>query len=122
MADKRGIYKWIRLDGNRSLNDLVNAEIEVAAVSVLGKAYCLGYFDGTVRAFDKNCPHAGAGLDMGWINDRGCIVCPHHGYTYDLHSGKEVTNGGIRLKTYPVKETDEGIFIGLPKRKWLNWW
>ena len=114
-------YRWVKLETQLPLDVLVNENQEIAAVSVAGKHFCIGYHDGNYYAFDKNCPHAGAGLDMGWINAEGCVVCPNHRYTYRLEDGKEITGQGVRLKTYPVEGRSDGIYIGMPKRKWFNW-
>lgn len=116
------LYRWVKLETTLTLDELVNENQEIASVALAGKHYCIGYYQGAYYAFDKNCPHAGAGLDMGWINAEGCVVCPHHRYTYQLTDGKEVTGQGVRLNTYPVEQRTDGIYIGLRRRKWFNWW
>ncbi len=43
--------------------------------------------EGRVFALEDACNHAGASLAEGWIE--GCnIVCPMHGYVFELASGK----------------------------------
>lgn len=39
-----------------------------------------------VHVMDNTCPHAGAGMYGGWI-DQGCAVCPLHNWAFDLKTG-----------------------------------
>jgi nitrite reductase/ring-hydroxylating ferredoxin subunit len=38
------------------------------------------------RVLDGVCPHRGAPLEDGFVHD-GCVVCPWHGWAFDLESG-----------------------------------
>ena len=57
--------------------------------------------DGTLRALDAVCPHRGGPLADGLI-DGNVVVCPLHGYTYDLRTGAELHNGGQSVCAYTV--------------------
>ncbi len=37
-------------------------------------------------AVDKLCPHQGADLSQGWIEDDRYLVCPRHRWRFDLHN------------------------------------
>lgn len=77
-----------------------------------GRAYAIGddqvavfrLRDGTLRALGAVCPHRGGPLADGLIDD-DVVVCPLHGYTFDLRTGAETSNGGESVRTYIV-ETD----------------
>jgi nitrite reductase/ring-hydroxylating ferredoxin subunit len=67
-----------------------------------------GYF-----VLDAVCPHMGGDLSRGKIVD-GSVICPRHGSTYELASGKLVKDvggairwltrkGGADIKSYPVR-------------------
>ena len=62
--------------------------------------------DGTLRALAAVCPHRGGPLADGLIDER-VVVCPLHGYTYDLSTGAELTADGEGVRTYAVA-TDDG--------------
>lgn len=62
--------------------------------------------DGEVVAFEGTCPHQGQPLTFGEVED-GCIVCPHHRYAYDPHTGENVFPGDDRDIELPVHETEE---------------
>jgi nitrite reductase [NAD(P)H] small subunit len=49
--------------------------------------------DGSLRALDAVCPHNGGPLADG-LTDARVVVCPLHGYTYDLLTGAELSAGG----------------------------
>jgi nitrite reductase/ring-hydroxylating ferredoxin subunit len=45
---------------------------------------------GALTACDDLCPHAGAPLSDGWIED-GCVVCPWHGARFDIATGEALS-------------------------------
>jgi nitrite reductase (NADH) small subunit len=55
--------------------------------------------DGTLRALSAVCPHGGGPLADGLLDDN-VVVCPLHGYTYDLTTGAEVSNNGAPARAY----------------------
>jgi nitrite reductase (NADH) small subunit len=63
--------------------------------------------DGSLRALDAVCPHRGGPLADG-LTDGRVVVCPLHGYTYDLETGCEVANGGAEVTAYPVHADGAG--------------
>ncbi len=74
-----------------------------------GRAYVVGgrqiavfrLRDGSLRALDAVCPHRGGPLADG-LTDSRVVVCPLHGFAYDLETGCEVANGGAPVTAYPV--------------------
>jgi nitrite reductase (NADH) small subunit len=63
--------------------------------------------DGSLRALDAVCPHRGGPLADG-IADSRVVICPLHGFTYDLAIGCELTNGGAPVMAYRVRTDDTG--------------
>ena len=63
-------------------------------------------------ALDNACRHNGAPLDDGFVDD-GCVVCPWHGWTYQLASGRQVVLFGTYpgLRTYPVAVDGDEVSI-----------
>jgi nitrite reductase (NADH) small subunit len=57
--------------------------------------------DGSLRALGAACPHRGGPLADGILDDN-VVVCPLHGYTYDLETGLEVSNHGTSACAYTV--------------------
>ena len=82
------------------------------AVEAEGQAIALYKVDGQVYAIDGVCPHAGAALAEGSLN--GCLImCPWHGWEFDVKTGKCDFNSDIQTKTFPVKEEKGEIYINL---------
>ncbi|MDK9700311.1 MAG: Rieske (2Fe-2S) protein [bacterium] len=69
-------------------------------------------FDGTVKATDDVCPHAGAPLSNGIID--GCqLMCVWHGWTFDLRTGICDVNEHTILGFYPIEIREGMIFVGI---------
>ncbi len=75
--------------------------------------------DNEIYALSNICPHQHTALIYdGFIEDE-CVVCPAHGWMFELKSGKLKT-GNARLTKYPVIIEGENIFVKVT-RKELNW-
>jgi nitrite reductase (NADH) small subunit len=57
--------------------------------------------NGAVRALAAVCPHRGGPLADGLLDEQ-VVVCPLHGFTYDLETGIETSNGGPAVCAYTV--------------------
>ena len=66
--------------------------------------FCLAVYlhAGQVYAMDNACPHAGANLAGGWVNE-GCVVCPKHGWPFRLEDGQLRGSPGVNVDVYPVR-------------------
>ena len=60
------------------------------------------------HAIDDECPHAGAPLSDGWLED-GCVVCPWHAARFSLVDGLPQSPPASRsVKIYPLR-VENGI-------------
>jgi nitrite reductase/ring-hydroxylating ferredoxin subunit len=84
-------------------------------VFLRGREYALFNLDGEYHAIDNDCPHRGAPLGAGTI-DQGLLHCPLHGWAFDPKTGRCETRLGCDLKSYPTKiEGGEVLLCPLPK-------
>ena len=90
------------------------ADGSIAEVKAGERRLCLLKRGDDVFAFSPTCPHAGARLNTGWVDVRGDVVCPVHGYRFSPKNGLNRSGEGYRLKTYKVDVRGEGIFVLLP--------
>lgn len=79
------------------------------------KKVCIAHTKDGLFATEDACPHKMIKLTAGHIiPNTNEIECSWHQYTFDLCTGKETTGKVIRdLKIYPLKETEEGLFVGI---------
>ena len=80
---------------------------------VRGQSICLVMREGSLYAMENKCSHNGESLSKGLVNFLGEVVCPWHGYRFHLKTGRESAERSRDLQTYPIKENEEGIFVGL---------
>lgn len=68
------------------------------------------------------CPHQGASLSKGWVNEKGHLQCPYHGFEFDNQgcfckipnpADKNVNEFKSRhkIKTYETKKRSDFIYI-----------
>lgn len=65
--------------------------------------------DGSVRALDAVCPHAGGPLADGLI-DGTVVICPLHGNAFELATGCSTT-GQPAVRSYPVSIDPNGQLV-----------
>jgi nitrite reductase (NADH) small subunit len=65
---------------------------------------------GEVFASQASCPHRGESLEGGIIGGR-MVLCPGHGYAFNLATGRRVGASSERLRTYVTRVSDEGRIL-----------
>jgi 3-phenylpropionate/trans-cinnamate dioxygenase ferredoxin subunit len=75
--------------------------------------------NGEIFALSNICPHKQTALIYDGFVEEGCVVCPAHGWKFDLRTGSKIS-GSKGLDSYEVKVVDENIFVKvIPKHS--NW-
>ena len=57
--------------------------------------------DGRRFELDRRCPHQGADLSHGSLED-GCVVCPRHGWRFDLSDGGRDSRSGTTVNAVEI--------------------
>ena len=73
----------------------------------------LAVIDGDVCAFSPICPHSGGPLDLA-ETEGAEIICPLHGWRFDLKRGGCEMHGYRPLSMYGVRVQDGAIYVALP--------
>lgn len=79
-------------------------------IKVNDKSIALYKHKNNIYAIRNSCPHQGADLADGHINESK-VVCPLHRWSFDLKTGAFVGNENIRIPTYEVKVENNDIYI-----------
>ncbi len=65
---------------------------------------------GEFYALDDFCPHRGAPLSEGFLED-GKVLCPEHCFDFSLKTGESQIASHLHVATYPVKVEDGCVLI-----------
>jgi nitrite reductase (NADH) small subunit len=79
-------------------------------VKAFGEEIALFRRGGRVFAVGAVCPHRAGPVDQGWLRDGG-VVCPHHGWCFDLETGARVGEPATRLPVYEVLEEQGELLL-----------
>lgn len=77
--------------------------LEIAVFNVGGQFYASGAV----------CPHEGGPLEDGTL-DGDVVICPWHGFDFDLKTGECLVDADLRVPTYPVKVEGDSILVETP--------
>lgn len=111
--------EWHKIEGTsrHGLADFKPGEIKSFEA---GKhKLCLVISEDKPYAVNHKCPHSGGRMAKGYVEDN-CIVCPLHRYKFSLETGRTVGGEGAFIKNYPVEVRDDGLYVGIPKKKFLG--
>ena len=70
-------------------------------VNVDGRLVALFNCSGAYYAIDNQCPHRGGPLGKGTVEGQ-TVVCPWHGWSFDVTSGVNIDTGRIRVACFEV--------------------
>jgi cytochrome P450/nitrite reductase/ring-hydroxylating ferredoxin subunit len=79
------------------------------ALSVGGVDLVAVRVQGALRVFEGRCPHQGALLGEGTVEE-GDLVCRNHGWRFDVDSGRRLGGSGC-LRTCPAREVDGQLWV-----------
>jgi nitrite reductase (NADH) small subunit len=86
------------------------AEGEAAEITVGDRIICVANVDGQISAMDNVCLHRGGPLGQGLIEGNK-IVCPWHGWMFDIQTGAASHDNRARVAVYPVVIEGEDVMI-----------
>lgn len=109
--------------------DIVEGGRKVIAVE--GDEIGVFRVDGTLYAWKNHCPHQGGPICQGrlikgveerldgekrslgihYVEDSLHVVCPWHGYEFDVKTGRHAGVSSVRLASYPVTLRDGDVYV-----------
>ena len=67
-------------------------------------------------ALDDRCPHMGASLAVGDVQD-GTVVCLRHLWAFRLSDGQCLDAPALKAETFEVRVEGDEIWVGLPREE-----
>lgn len=65
---------------------------------------------GEFFAIDDLCPHRGAALSQGFL-EQDKVFCPLHCFDFNLKTGESQVASHLRVSTYPTKTENGDVFV-----------
>ena len=91
-------------------------EGQAKAFPVGGKMVAVFHTADGFYAIDDMCPHQGASLSAGHVEDKA-VMCPWHAWRFSIEDGRwlDADTGKVRCGSYEVRVEDEEIQVRVPK-------
>ena len=86
------------------------AEGKGKSFKVEGKEVAVFRIGEEFHAISNSCPHYGAQLCEGFVRN-ATVMCPWHGWQFDIKTGKSMTMPGRDVKSFKVKVEDGQVKI-----------
>lgn len=96
------------LTENQGKRFIIN-DVEIAVFKIKTEVFVLSNI----------CPHQHTALIYDGFIEDGCVVCPAHGWMFNLRTGKQ-PSGASGLKSFPVKIINNEVY-SLVQKKELKW-
>src|SRR6516164_7375367 len=91
-------------------------EGEGKTVSLGDKLIAVFRVGGEFRAIDDVCPHMGASLSDGYV-ENGIVTCPWHAWRFRLADGAWADNPRIKIGCYPVRVENDEVQVQVEDRQ-----
>ena len=69
---------------------------------------------GKYHAIDDLCPHMGASLGAGQLDEAGIVTCPWHAWQFNVCDGTWCDNPRLKIGAYETRVVGEEIQVKLP--------
>ena len=89
---------------------------EGIAYQVNGRVVAVFNDGGQYRAIDDFCPHMGASLAGGYLED-GIVACPWHAWRFRVADGTWCDNPRIQIDHFEVRVQGEEIQVLVPPKE-----
>ena len=95
-----------------ALADVVDGELRAFAVPGVTWPVIVTRVDGALVAVPGVCPHEDVALWEGELVGHA-IICPGHGWAFDVRSGRCKHAPGLELRRYPITQVGDDILVDL---------
>jgi nitrite reductase (NADH) small subunit/3-phenylpropionate/trans-cinnamate dioxygenase ferredoxin subunit len=82
-------------------------------VVVEGRPIAVFKSEGSLYALDDMCPHQGAPLVGGAVED-GVVTCPWHAWRFNLCDGSWLSSPRVKIPCYQVRVDGDDVQVEIP--------
>ncbi len=100
--------EYLRLCGASDLPE----EDEVKECTLGDRVFCVANIGGRYFALDNVCAHRGGPLGQG-IVVQGKVVCPWHGWMYDVQTGVPDIDPNCRVAVHELQISGDDVLIAV---------
>lgn len=86
---------------------------EGRSFAVNGKLVGVFFIDEEYFAINDLCPHMGASLSSGWVEE-GRVMCPWHAWRFDVRDGTWCDNPKVKTDCYEVRVEGDEVQVRVP--------
>ena len=94
------------------LSDVVVGEVRAFVVTGVTWPVIVTYAESTLVACAGVCPHEDVALAGGHL-EAATLICPGHGYGFDLTTGLCTHDATLELRRYPITVIGDEIWVDL---------
>ena len=91
-------------------------EVEARSYNVQGRIVGIFHEAGTFHAMDDICPHMGASLASGHMED-GIVTCPWHAWRFCYQDGRWCDNPQVSIDIFELRVEGDEIQVRIPPRE-----
>ena len=104
--------EWIQIfpDSTRARQVLVPGK--PMTITAGNRRLCVALINDRLVAISDKCPHNGESLGKGRLNHLGEVICPWHGYRFNMVTGR-CSEPCADAETFPVREGADGVFVAV---------
>ncbi|QDT00764.1 Rieske (2Fe-2S) protein [Adhaeretor mobilis] len=66
---------------------------------------------GEFFAIDDLCPHMGASLGAGQLDEEGCVMCPWHAWSFNVCDGRWLDNPRLKIDRFEVRVSGDEVQV-----------
>ncbi|MEM8946832.1 MAG: Rieske (2Fe-2S) protein [Planctomycetota bacterium] len=88
---------------------------EGATFPLADRLVAVFHHEGQYFAIDDLCPHMGASLGAGQLDEEGKVMCPWHAWRFDVCDGTWCDNPRLKIDSFPVRISGDEIQVALPE-------
>lgn len=105
--------KWYKVidSSSEALRRIPRGKLQL--VQVGKRRICVAHTDQGFSAVADTCPHLGESLSKGHTNYLNEVICPWHGYRFNLVHGDECEGRTAPLEVHKIELREDGLFLGL---------